>query len=126
MLRLMWIIWKFGCYWIRDEIRHEQLINFIEQSKINCCHTIFIYGRGQTRLHFGIKTPALANTLDFYVHARTSRPTVRTVLRRLMAAESTYNESLVSARYVEEAKKGNRARRLQEAKTPYLYRWAET
>ena len=45
---------------------------------------------------------------------------VRTVLRRLMAAESMYYESLVSARYVGEAKKGNRTRRLQEAKTPYL------
>ena len=42
------------------------------------------------------------------------------MLRRLMAAESMYYESLASARYVEEAKKGNRTGRLQEAKTPYL------
>ena len=53
--------------------------------------------------------------LDFYVHVLQS--TYR-VLRRLMAAEPTYYESLVSARYVEEAKKGNRTRRLQEAKMP--------
>ena len=52
------------------------------------------------------------------------------MLRRLMAAEPTYYESLASARYVEEAKKGNRTRRFQEAKMPrtccIAYRWAET
>ena len=52
-------------------------------------------------------------------HARFLRACA-TVLRRLMAAEPTYYESLASACYVEEAKKGNRTRRLQEAKTPYL------
>ena len=63
-----------------------------------------------------------ANTLDFYVHALQSTYRV--------AHEPTYYESLASARYVEEAKKGNRTRRLQEAKTPrtccIVYRWAET
>ena len=52
------------------------------------------------------------------------------MLRRLMAAEPTYYESLASARYVEKAKKGNRTRRFQEAKMPrtccIVYRWAET
>ena len=47
------------------------------------------------------------------------RPVPR-ALRMLMAAESTYYESLASVRYVEEAKKRNRTRRLQEAKVPYL------
>ena len=42
------------------------------------------------------------------------------MLHRLMAAESTHYESLASVRYVEEAKKGNRTRRLQDAETPYL------
>ena len=70
-----------------------------------------------------------ANTLDFYLCALCTS----TVLRMLMAAESTYYESLASVRYVEEAKKRNRTRRLQEAKMPYLLYsemgdniWAET
>ena len=62
------------------------------------------------------------NMLDFYVHALQSTYRV--------AHEPTYYESLASARYVEEAKKGNRTRRLLEAKTLrtccIVYRWAET
>ena len=45
------------------------------------------------------------------------------MLRVLMAAESTYYESLASVRYVEEAKKGNRTSRIENAVLfVYMYR----
>ena len=56
-----------------------------------------------------------ANTLDFYVHALQS--TYRVAQADGRGIHVLY-ESLASAHYVEEAKKGNRTRRLQEAKTP--------
>ena len=52
------------------------------------------------------------------------------MLRRLMAAESMYYESLASARYVEEAKKGTEPdvfkKRKRRTCCIIVYGWAET
>ena len=56
------------------------------------------------------------NTLDFYVLVLVGLSTVSSML---MAAESTYYESLASVRYVDEVMKGTEPD-VKEAKTPYL------